>query len=48
MTSSSVTGMANHRESGPASCGSSRISTPLMTSPRATETINAARGCMMD
>lgn len=40
--------MANHRESGPVSTGSSRIKMPLMTSPRATETISAARGYMMD
>ena len=35
--------MANHRESGPVSTGSSRIKMPLMTSPRATETTSAAR-----
>ena len=42
MTGSSVTGMANHRESAPARAGRAMIRTPLTTSPRATDTMNAA------
>ncbi len=42
ITRSSVTGMANQRESGPVRAGRSRIRAPLMTSPRATETKKAA------
>ncbi len=42
MTSSSVMGMASHRDEAPASFGRSRISAPLMTSPRATDTTKAA------
>ncbi len=40
-------GMANHRESAPVRIGSSRIKMPLMTSPRATDTMNAAVGFMI-
>ena len=40
----SVTGMANHKLSAPNAAGSTKISTPLMTSPRATDTTNAACG----
>ncbi len=46
-TSSSVTGMAHQIEAGPSTAGSSKISAPLMTSPRATETKNAAPGLRM-
>ena len=40
--SSSVTGMAHQIAAGTSTSGSSKISAPLMTSPRATETKNAA------
>ena len=41
---SSVMGMANQMESGPATSGSRQISTPLITAPRPTETMNDVLG----
>lgn len=46
-TSRSVTGMAHQIDAGPSTAGSSKISAPLMTSPRATETKNAVPGLRM-
>lgn len=44
MTASSVTGMANHSESAPVTTGRSMMIMPLITRPRDTYTMNAARG----
>ena len=48
MTSSFVTGMAKHKDDAPPRAGSIKIRMPLMTSPRATDTTNAAPGSMID
>ena len=42
MTGSSVTGIANHREPAPARAGRDMRRTPPATSPRPTDTMNAA------
>ena len=47
IVSSSVIGIANHSDCAPVTAGRTRISMPLITSPRVTETINAAFGFIM-